>query len=68
LVIGGARQVGKSTLVRQLAGLAGLSLVELNFERNPEFREIFASRNPLEILATLQLLTGKDVRAGNTLP
>jgi predicted AAA+ superfamily ATPase len=67
LVIGGARQVGKSTLVRQLAGDAGLALVELNFERNPEFREAFASKEPAGILTTVQLLTGQSVVAGQTL-
>lgn len=67
LVIRGARQVGKSTLVRQLAQITGLSLVELNFERNPELREAFISKEPAGILATIQLLTGHSVRANKTL-
>jgi uncharacterized protein len=67
LIVRGARQVGKSTLVRQLAGKAQLALVELNFERNPELREAFASMKPAGILTTLQLLTGQTVVAGKTL-
>lgn len=67
LVVRGARQVGKSTLVRQLADAVPLVLVEINFERNPEFRDAFATRNPTQILTTLQLLTGKRIRAGETL-
>lgn len=66
LVIRGARQVGKSTLVRQFAEVAGLVLLELNFERNPEYREAFASNDPRQILATLALLTGKKMLAGET--
>jgi len=58
LIIRGARQVGKSTLVRQFAGLAGLQLLELNFERNPEYREAFSANDPARILSTLELLTG----------
>ena len=46
IVIRGARQVGKSTLVREFARTAHFSLVELNFERNPEFREAFTFRGP----------------------
>lgn len=67
LIIRGARQVGKSTLVRQFAQASGLELVALNFERNPEFREVFARRDPAEILAAIQLLTGKAVRTGAAL-
>ncbi len=67
LIIRGARQVGKSTLVRQLADEAQFALVELNFERNPELREAFASKEPAGILTTLQLLTGRSVVAGKTL-
>jgi hypothetical protein len=67
LIIRGPRQVGKSTLVRQLADDAEFALVELNFERNPELREAFASKDPAGILVTVQLLTGHSVTVGKTL-
>ena len=67
VVIRGARQVGKSTLVRELARSARLSLVEVNFERNPELREAFAFRDPARILSTLTLLTGRTAKAGTSL-
>ncbi len=67
LVIRGARQVGKSTLVRQFAEASGLALLELNFERNPEYLDAFASKDPVQIQTTLQLLTGKKITAGSTL-
>ncbi len=67
LVIRGARQVGKSTLVRQLAATVPFELLDLNFERNPELREAFATKNPADILRTIHLLTGHSVIAGKTL-
>ncbi len=67
VVIRGARQVGKSTLVREFARTARFSLVELNFERNPEFREAFVFRDPVRILSTLTLLTGQTVAPGTSL-
>lgn len=67
LIIRGARQVGKSTLVHQFAEASDLALLELNFERNPEYLEVFASKDPIQIQATLQLLTGKKIIAGKTL-
>ena len=67
LVIRGARQVGKSTLVRRFAELAKLALVELNFERNPELAQAFRTRDPIQILTVLRLLTEQEIHAGTTL-
>jgi predicted AAA+ superfamily ATPase len=67
LVIRGARQVGKSTLVRQFAQMQGLDLLELNFERNPEYKAVFNSRDPVQILNAIYLLTGKKVDQTNGL-
>ena len=67
VVIRGARQVGKSTLVREFARSERLSLVEVNFERNPEMREAFTFPDPARILSTLTLLTGRPVIAGTSL-
>ena len=41
LVIRGARQVGKSTLVRQAAEACGRVLYEVNLERHPELQLVF---------------------------
>lgn len=67
IVVRGARQVGKSTLVREFARKNAFHLVEINFERNPEYREAFTSRDPMEIVATLNLLTGETIIAGESL-
>lgn len=67
LVVRGARQVGKSTLVREFARAARMPLLEVNFERNPELRDAFNVRDPAKILATLALLTGRKALAGRDL-
>ncbi len=61
LVLRGARQVGKTWLVRDLAPRAGRDLVELNFERDPRLRQAFRSNDPIEVLSELELLTGRPV-------
>lgn len=67
LIIRGARQVGKSTLVRQLAKKAALKLVEINFERNPEYRQAFVTNDPEKVLTTLRLLTSQALDARDSL-
>ena len=67
LVIRGARQVGKSTLVREFARSAGIPLVTANLERNPELCEAFKVRDPRRILSTLALLTGQSAEPGKHL-
>ena len=41
LIVRGARQVGKTWLVRELARSSGRMLLEVNFDRNPEYARIF---------------------------
>ena len=67
IVIRGARQVGKSTLVGEFARAARLIPVTVDFERNPELREAFTGRDPARILALLKLLTGKTAAPGTHL-
>lgn len=55
LVLRGARQVGKTWLVRGLAEKAGLHLVELNFEREPRQARLFASNDPRQVLGEISL-------------
>lgn len=56
LVIRGARQVGKSTLVRIFAKNAGLALNEVNLDRFPELDTVFATKDPERIIAELENL------------
>jgi predicted AAA+ superfamily ATPase len=67
LVIRGARQVGKSTLVRLLSEQCELELVELNFERNPELVSLFKSNDPAKIIQLVSLQTGQIIRPGYSL-
>ena len=54
MVLRGARQVGKTWLVRNLADRNNLQLVELNFERSPELIDLFSDNNPEEILRNIE--------------
>jgi len=56
LIIRGARQVGKTWLVRDLAREEGLDLIELNFERDPRLLRCFRSNDPRTILNELSLV------------
>jgi predicted AAA+ superfamily ATPase len=67
LLIRGARQVGKTTLVTQWAETSRLTLLMVNFERNPELRQAFATHDPAQIVTALQLLTNRPIRGGETL-
>ncbi len=59
LVVRGARQVGKSTLVRRFAAAQGLILHEINFERARGLDAAFASNDIPRILTELQLVCRK---------
>ena len=62
LIIRGARQVGKTWLVRELARSSGRELLEVNFDRNPEYARIFREEGagPRRWLDDLALRTGVD--------
>jgi len=54
MVLRGARQVGKTWLVRDLAKRQKLKLIELNFERLPSLADLFSENNPVEILRNIE--------------
>ena len=59
MVIRGARQVGKSTLVRQFAKGNGLTLHEVNLERHLKLTDVFASHDTQRILNELEYICQK---------
>lgn len=68
LVIRGARQVGKSYLVRELFGAIEFSnFIEINFEKNPEVADIFALKDPERILSYLEARNGVRIEDGKSL-
>jgi uncharacterized protein len=68
LVIRGARQVGKSTLVRNFAERHRLKLFEVNLERHPSLADTFESLDPKRILTEISYLVGGGpIRSGEAL-
>jgi uncharacterized protein len=61
LIIRGARQVGKTWLIRDLANSQGRRLLELNFEKRPDLESLFSSNDPKEILINIAALTGSKI-------
>jgi len=67
LVVRGARQVGKTSLVRALARRQSLRLVEFNFELRPGLEGLFSPPDVHEILNLLEIETGQPVVPGECL-
>jgi predicted AAA+ superfamily ATPase len=67
LLIRGARQTGKTYIVNEFGQKEFASLIMINFERNPEYKDIFSSYNPAEIIERISLYTGKRTEPGKTL-
>lgn len=66
LVVRGARQVGKSTLVRQTVASAGRSLVEVNCELYPQLEIVFKTLDVRKIIDEIESLPGKRRIEPNT--
>lgn len=67
LLLRGARQVGKSCAVRNLASKFK-TFIEINFERNPEFNEVFKKNLDVDrILTEISILTKTSITDGETL-
>ena len=61
LVLRGARQVGKTWLVRDLAQRHGRTLIELNMERRPELADHFRSNDPNRAVSDLSADLGISI-------
>ncbi|MEZ4987620.1 MAG: AAA family ATPase [Saprospiraceae bacterium] len=67
LLIRGARQVGKSSSVRNL-GEQFDNFLEVNFEEMPRLKQLFErDLNPHRITEALSVYFGKPIQSGNTL-
>ncbi len=68
LLLKGARQIGKTTAVREFARQNYTHFVEINFEQNPEAKEAFAgSRDARTIINRLSLMGYGPFVVGKTL-
>ena len=61
LILRGARQVGKSTLVREFARKNGYELLELNLERHVRLNPLFATFDMAKILLELDSIFERKV-------
>lgn len=67
LLLRGARQVGKTTLVRLFAQHQHFDFLEINFELMPKFKACFESLEPADILVAISFLSQKKIEPGKTL-
>lgn len=67
IIIRGARQVGKTWLVRNLATKVNKKLIELNFERNPSFADLFYSNDPQKTLFAIETALNITIDAANSI-
>lgn len=67
LLLRGARQVGKTYLVREFARQHFQGLVEINFEKETKFKACFDSLDPITILNSISLMKQQDIKPGETL-
>lgn len=67
LVLRGARQVGKTWLVRELAKNTKLQLVEINFEKQRNLAIHFESNDPKTILLNLERVLNQVINSKNTI-
>lgn len=67
LIVRGARQVGKSFLVRMFAEKSFDNLLEINLEKDKDAPSLFASMDPATILPLLEARYGRPAKPGGTL-
>lgn len=67
LILRGARQVGKTFLVQKFAIENFEHFVEINFERQPEYKSFFNTLDPQAIIRSLEVFTRKKIIPGSTL-
>ena len=67
LIIRGARQVGKSTLVELFARQNQQTLLNVNLERHPELSPIFSGKDPEQIIQQIEFLPNMGSIGDDTL-
>jgi len=67
MVMRGARQVGKTWIVRDLANRHKLQLIELNFERLPSLADLFSENDPAEILRNIEAELATTIKPDSSL-
>jgi uncharacterized protein len=62
MVIRGARQVGKTWLVRDFAKRNKYELIEINLEKSPGFADLFSVNNPQKIIKNIEAALNIKIR------
>lgn len=68
LLLLGARQIGKTWLLKEFGRTQYQNVVHIDFERQEEYREFFATtKDPARILQNLSIACGTPIQPGTTL-
>jgi uncharacterized protein len=67
IVLRGARQIGKSHVVREASKLLFESVVEINFEVENDLRDCFDKLDAHQIISQIELLKAQEIVLGKTL-
>ncbi|MCK5528220.1 MAG: ATP-binding protein [Kiritimatiellae bacterium] len=67
LVLRGARQVGKSTLIRIFAKECNMTLIEINLELHRDLDEVFSTLDIKNIVLNLQSIAGTEIKENTIL-
>ncbi|WP_102338180.1 ATP-binding protein [Collinsella provencensis] len=68
LLLLGARQIGKTWLLKEFGRTQYQNVVHIDFERQEEYREFFATtKDPARILQNLSIACGMPIQPGTTL-
>lgn len=68
LLLDGARQVGKTYIIRECLRESGLNVIEINFIESPEFIELFdTAENANDVLIRMSVRFGQQMVPGKTI-
>lgn len=67
LLLRGARQVGKTFLIREFGTAEFSNLIEVNFELFPKLKRCFSELDPLQIVSELEITLRVTIEPGKTL-
>lgn len=67
LIVRGARQVGKTFIIRQFGENYFSNYIEVNFDADPEYTLAFSTSKPEEIIAKLEVVFNQRIISGETL-
>jgi predicted AAA+ superfamily ATPase len=67
LLVRGARQVGKSFIIREFGTTHFRNIVEINFDQHPEYAQCFETLDPREITNKISIILKQKIESGQSL-